>query len=77
MSRAIQKAPDFTADFENIFGWYVDKAGVEVAWHFQTALTSRWRSFPSGLIWVGPGISVIPSCGDYVRFKWSILSRNI
>jgi plasmid stabilization system protein ParE len=38
MSRAIQKARDFTADFENLFAWYVDKAGVEVAWRFQTAL---------------------------------------
>jgi toxin ParE1/3/4 len=38
MSRAIQKARDFTADFENVFGWYVDKAGVELAWRFQRAL---------------------------------------
>jgi toxin ParE1/3/4 len=38
MSRAIQTARDFTADFENVFGWYVDKAGVEVAWRFQWAL---------------------------------------
>jgi plasmid stabilization system protein ParE len=38
MSRAIQKAPAFTADFENLFAWYVDKAEVEVAWRFQTAL---------------------------------------
>jgi len=38
MSRAIQKARDFTADFENLFAWYVDKAGVELAWRFQMAL---------------------------------------
>jgi plasmid stabilization system protein ParE len=38
MSRAMQKAPDFTADFENVFGWYVVKAGQEVAWRFQMAL---------------------------------------
>jgi toxin ParE1/3/4 len=38
MSRAVQKARDFTADFENEFGWYVDKTGVEVARRFQTAL---------------------------------------
>ena len=38
MSRAIQMALDFTADFENLFGWYVDKAGEEVAWRFQEAL---------------------------------------
>jgi plasmid stabilization system protein ParE len=38
MSRAVQKARDFTADFENLFSWYVDNAGVEVAWRFQTAL---------------------------------------
>jgi plasmid stabilization system protein ParE len=38
MSRAIQKAWSFTADFENLFAWYVDQAGVEVAWRFQAAL---------------------------------------
>jgi plasmid stabilization system protein ParE len=38
MSRAIQKAPDFTADFESVFARYVDQAGVEVAWRFQMAL---------------------------------------
>jgi plasmid stabilization system protein ParE len=42
MSRAIQKARDFIADFENLFSWYLDKAGVEVAWRFQTALAIRW-----------------------------------
>src|SRR5271157_3589264 len=38
MSRAIRKASAFRADFENLFSWYVDKAGVEVAWRFQAAL---------------------------------------
>jgi toxin ParE1/3/4 len=38
MSRAIRKAHDFAADFENVFAWYIDKAGEEVAWRFQTAL---------------------------------------
>jgi plasmid stabilization system protein ParE len=38
MSRAIQKARDFTADFESLFAWYVDKGGADVAWRFQTAL---------------------------------------
>jgi plasmid stabilization system protein ParE len=38
VSRAIRKARDFIADFEILFAWYVDKAGVEVAWRFQTAL---------------------------------------
>lgn len=38
MSRAIRRAQDFIADFENLFSWYVDKAGVGVAWRFQTAL---------------------------------------
>jgi len=38
MSRAIQKASAFTADFESLFSWYVDKAGVEVAWRFQATL---------------------------------------
>jgi hypothetical protein len=28
MSRAIQKARHFTADFESLFGWYLDQAGV-------------------------------------------------
>jgi plasmid stabilization system protein ParE len=38
MSRAIQKARDFTADFEALFVWYLEKAGVDVAWRFQAAL---------------------------------------
>ena len=38
MSRAIQKARDFTADFEILFAWYVDRAGPETAWRFQMAL---------------------------------------
>ena len=38
MNRAVQKARDFTADFESLFSWYVDKAGAEVAWCFQSAL---------------------------------------
>jgi hypothetical protein len=38
MSLAIQKAAAFKADFENLFSWYVDHAGEEVAWRFQAAL---------------------------------------
>ncbi len=38
MSRAVQKALDFTADFENLFGWYFDQGGTAVAWRFQGAL---------------------------------------
>jgi plasmid stabilization system protein ParE len=38
MSRAVRKARDFAADFESVFGWCVDKAGVAVAWRFLTAL---------------------------------------
>jgi len=38
MSRAIRKALAFTADYENLFARYVDLAGVEIAWRFQTAL---------------------------------------
>ena|ERR1700733_7418356 len=38
MSRAIRKAQDFTADFENVFAWYLHEAGVEVALRFQRAL---------------------------------------
>jgi toxin ParE1/3/4 len=38
MSRAIQKARAFTVDFENLFAWYDEKAGEQVAWRFQTAL---------------------------------------
>jgi plasmid stabilization system protein ParE len=38
MSRTIQKALDFKADFESHFAWYVDQAGVETAWRFQVAL---------------------------------------
>ena len=40
MSRAIQKSRAFTADFENLFAWYIDKAGVEIAWRFQAALNT-------------------------------------
>lgn len=38
MSRAIQKAPAFSADFENLFAWYFERADEEVAWRFQEAL---------------------------------------
>jgi plasmid stabilization system protein ParE len=38
MSRAIQKGRHFTSDFESQFAWYIDRAGIEVAWQFQTAL---------------------------------------
>ena len=38
MSLAIQRAPFFIADFEIQFAWYVEKAGAEVAWRFQSAL---------------------------------------
>jgi len=38
MSRAIQKGCDFTADFENLFAWYVEKADADVARRFQKAL---------------------------------------
>jgi len=38
MSRAIRKARDFSADFESSFAWYVENAGEEIAWRFQTAL---------------------------------------
>jgi len=38
MSRAMRKARDFTTDFENLFAWYVGRAGVELAWRSQAAL---------------------------------------
>lgn len=38
MSLAIRRASFFVADFANQFAWYVDKAGVSVAWRFQVAL---------------------------------------
>jgi plasmid stabilization system protein ParE len=38
MSVAIRRSPNFAADYENLFAWYVDRAGVEVAWRFQAAL---------------------------------------
>jgi toxin ParE1/3/4 len=38
MSRAIQKARDFTSDFENVFAWYADHGGTELSWRFQAAL---------------------------------------
>ena len=38
MSRAIQRAGFFIADFERQFAWYADKAGDEMAGKFQVAL---------------------------------------
>jgi toxin ParE1/3/4 len=38
MSRAIRKASAFLTDFEILFSWYLDMAGVDVAWRFQAAL---------------------------------------
>ena len=38
MSLAIERGAFFMADFEIQFAWYVDKAGAEVAWRFQSAL---------------------------------------
>ena len=38
MSRAVRKARDFLADYENVFAWYVDRADAEVARRFQRAL---------------------------------------
>jgi toxin ParE1/3/4 len=43
MSLAIQRASCFIADFEIQFAWYVEKAGVEVAWRFQSALDESLR----------------------------------
>lgn len=38
MSRAVRKARDFLADYENVFAWQVDRADAEVARRFQRAL---------------------------------------
>jgi hypothetical protein len=38
MNVAVLKALPFTADFENSFAWFVDRAGLAVAWRFQRAL---------------------------------------
>ena len=43
MSLAIQRAALFTADFEIQFAWYVEKAGTDVAWRFQSALDDSLR----------------------------------
>jgi plasmid stabilization system protein ParE len=43
MSLAIQRASFFIADFEIQFAWYVEKAGAEVAWRFQSALDNSLR----------------------------------
>ena len=43
MSLAIQRATFFVADFEIQFAWYVQKAGAEVAWRFQSALDDSLR----------------------------------
>jgi plasmid stabilization system protein ParE len=38
MSLAIQRAAFFISDFEIQFAWYVEKAGADLAWRFQSAL---------------------------------------
>jgi len=38
MNRAIRQARDFTADFENMFAWHVERANADVARRFQKAL---------------------------------------
>jgi len=43
MSLAIQRAWFFIADFEIQFAWYVEKAGADVAWRFQSALDDSLR----------------------------------
>ncbi len=43
MSLAIQRASFFIADFEIQFAWYVEKAGAEIAWRFQSALDDSLR----------------------------------
>jgi plasmid stabilization system protein ParE len=43
MSLEIQRASFFIADFEIQFAWYVEKAGAEVAWRFQSALDDSLR----------------------------------
>jgi plasmid stabilization system protein ParE len=75
MSRAIRKAQDFTADFESLFGWYVDKAGVDVAWRFQGALDSSLVKLSVRPDLDRPGTSIIRNYGDYAPFWWSNLSR--
>ncbi len=40
MSLAIRKGRHFVADFENMFAWYFERVGEEVAWRFQTAVDS-------------------------------------
>ena len=43
MSLAIQRGAFFIADFEIQFAWYVEKAGAEVAWRFESALDHSLR----------------------------------
>lgn len=40
MSLAVERADFFNADYATQFEWYVQKAGDEVAWRFQTALNT-------------------------------------
>ena len=46
MSLATQRSSFFIADFEVQFAWYVEKAGPEVAWRFQTALDMSLSTRP-------------------------------
>ena len=43
MSLAIQRSSFFIIDFETQFAWYVEKAGAEVGWRFQSALDRSVR----------------------------------
>ena len=38
MSVALRRNPRFTSDVLRQFGWYVDKAGEDIAWRFEAAV---------------------------------------
>jgi plasmid stabilization system protein ParE len=58
MSRAIQRAGFFIADFERQFAWYVDKAGDEIAVKFQVALDASLQK-----------LSRLPDLGQIRHFR--------
>jgi toxin ParE1/3/4 len=58
MSLAVERTSFFSADFENQFAWYVENAGLEVAWRFQAALDDSLRK-----------LSKRPDLGRVRRFR--------
>ena len=44
MSSELRRSSHFSADVLRQFGWYVDKAGEDVAWRFEAAVEETLRA---------------------------------